>query len=156
LKGKKTFDFGFVAGNRPLSNREIMEEEKTTEPLESTSGPTSHTAPTLSNPPKKKDKKSFLSINTEAINEMYTFGGEKGQQIIISEDEEQMELERIMKLAKKCVDAMKGNISEESEEVQEQKRPNYAQPPMTTTNKAVAKKKSFNRIFFLNIVRLIS
>jgi hypothetical protein len=37
--------------------------------------------------PKKKEKKKFggLSINTDAINEMYTFGGEKGQQIIISE-----------------------------------------------------------------------
>jgi hypothetical protein len=40
--------------------------------------------------PKKKEKKKMgfnLSINTEAINEMYTFGGEKGQQIIITEDE---------------------------------------------------------------------
>lgn len=40
---------------------------------------------------------------------MYTFGGEKGQQIIISEDEQQMELDKIIQLAKKCVKAMKGN-----------------------------------------------
>ena len=39
-------------------------------------------------PPIKKKKKNFgLSINTEAINEMYTFGGEKGQQIMISEEQ---------------------------------------------------------------------
>lgn len=38
-------------------------------------------------PQMKKKKKGFsLSINTEAINEMYTFGGEKGQQIMISEE----------------------------------------------------------------------
>lgn len=37
--------------------------------------------------PNKKDKKKFLKINTEAINQMYTFGGENGQQIMISQDE---------------------------------------------------------------------
>ena len=65
-----------------------MEEEKTPEPTELSSA----TAPVLSNPSEskgKKDKKAFLTINTEAINQMYTFGGEKGQQIVISEDEEQ-------------------------------------------------------------------
>lgn len=58
-----------------------MEEEKTAEPENSLGNNF-----TLSEIPKKKDKKKFLSINTEAINEMYTFGGEKGQQIIVSED----------------------------------------------------------------------
>jgi hypothetical protein len=33
---------------------------------------------------KKKKKKFGLNIDTEAINQMYTFGGENGQQIVIS------------------------------------------------------------------------
>lgn len=48
-----------------------MEEEKTTEPSDTFSLP----EPLLKPVPKKKEKKSFLTINTEAINEMYTFGG---------------------------------------------------------------------------------
>lgn len=57
---------------------------------------------------KQKGKKLFgLSINTEEINEMYTFGGERGQQIVISEEEEKAEMERIKKLARVCVTAMK-------------------------------------------------
>lgn len=39
---------------------------------------------------------------------MYTFGGEKGQQLIVSESEQEAELEKIKKLAKICVAAMKG------------------------------------------------
>ena len=87
LKGKKTFDFGFV-DKKSSRNHEIMEEEKTTEPLEPVSAPISSTAPVFPNPPStgRGGKKSFLLINTEAINEMYTFGGEKGQQIVITED----------------------------------------------------------------------
>lgn len=57
---------------------------------------------------KQKGKKlAGLSINTEEINEMYTFGGERGQQIIISEEEEKAEIERIKRLARICVTAMK-------------------------------------------------
>lgn len=37
---------------------------------------------------KKKLKSLGLNIDTEAINDMYTFGGEKGQQIIISAGEQ--------------------------------------------------------------------
>ena len=37
---------------------------------------------------KKKGPSFSLNIDTDAINEMYTFGGEKGQQIVISEEEE--------------------------------------------------------------------
>lgn len=39
---------------------------------------------------------------------MYTFGGQKGQQIIISESEQEAQLDKIKKLAKICVAAMKG------------------------------------------------
>lgn len=45
-----------------------MQEEKTTESEPAIGF-------TFNDPPKKKEKKKFLSINTEAINEMYTFGG---------------------------------------------------------------------------------
>ena len=54
LRGKKTFDFGFVAEKKPDRNREIMEEEKTTEPIEPFSGPISLSAPVIENPIKKK------------------------------------------------------------------------------------------------------
>ena len=61
-----------------------MEEEKTNEP----------DVPVLIEPrlelkaePGKKGKKFALSINTEKINEMYSFGGEKGTQIMVSEEE---------------------------------------------------------------------
>ena len=65
-----------------------MEEEKTTEPLDFLSENKPFSAPATSSIPANKKKGKFgLLINTEAINEMYTFGGEKGQQIIISEDE---------------------------------------------------------------------
>lgn len=63
-------------------HQEIMEEEKTTESHYNNPS----IVPILGNPPGKKTKKAVLNINTEAINEMYTFGGENGQQIIISED----------------------------------------------------------------------
>jgi len=70
-----------------------------------------YSAPATSEIPvnRKPTKGKFgLTINTEAINEMYTFGGEKGQQIVISEDEELHEVEKIIKLAKICANKMKG------------------------------------------------
>ena len=71
--------------------------------------------------PKKKGKKSFgLSINTEEINEMYTFGGERGQQIVISEEEEKAELEKIRKLTRICARAMKKGRGEEFAEIIEE------------------------------------
>jgi hypothetical protein len=38
---------------------------------------------------------------------MYNFGGEKGHQIVVSEDQEREELRKITKLARICVNAMR-------------------------------------------------
>lgn len=70
---------------------------------------------------------------------MYTFGGEKGQQIVISEEEQEVELDKIRKLARICVAAMKGEKYQASREDMESKgrslRP--VLPPATTSNKAL-------------------
>ena len=38
---------------------------------------------------------------------MYTFGGEKGQQIIVSEEQEMVEIEKIKLLARICLNSIK-------------------------------------------------
>jgi hypothetical protein len=82
---------------------------------------------------------------------MYTLGGENSQQIIISEEEEKIEFDKIERLAKKCVAAMNGMKEEyvEVERTEERKKSNYVPPPMTTKNKAVAAKKNFNRNYLI-------
>lgn len=39
---------------------------------------------------------------------MFTYGGERGQQIIISEEAKEAEIKKIRKLARICVAAMRG------------------------------------------------
>ncbi len=56
--------------------------------------------------PKGKKKLRNLQINTEAINEKYNFGGEGGQQTVITEKDEEEELEKITRLVKKCLNKM--------------------------------------------------
>ena len=47
-----------------------------------------------------------LAIDTEAINDMFTFGGEKGELLISENEEVRMFLQEIDDLAKHCVNAM--------------------------------------------------
>lgn len=57
---------------------------------------------------------------------MYTIGGEKGQQIIISENEEKSEFDKILRLAIKCVATMNaqgGNNSKVSYKIEEASLP---------------------------------
>ena len=80
-------------------------------------------------------KPKSLSINTEAINEMYTFGGEGGQQLMVSENEEQAELDKIKLLAKKCVAFMNGEDLSELEKEQEKPKFRPSAPLPSTRNK---------------------
>ena len=73
-----------------------MEEEKTVDP-----------EPTIR--PTKKKKNFDLNIDTDKINEIYSFGGEKGKQIQISTEEVQEEIDNIRELTFKCLKAMKPN-----------------------------------------------
>lgn len=90
MQKKKSFEF---------VEDEIMEEEKTNEPeqisLNNQYYPLVESQEIYNEVEmegekkgKKKLKSLGLNIDTDAINDMYTFGGEKGQQIIISAGEQ--------------------------------------------------------------------
>lgn len=83
----------------------------------------------------RKQKLGML-IDTESINDMFNFGGEKGKKWEIDEDEFQKELDAIRDLAAECVRHMQGHAGD----YYRSKMPNVAKQkddvPMTTKNRA--------------------
>jgi hypothetical protein len=57
--------------------------------------------------PSKKKKNFSLNIDTDKINELYSYGGEKGRQVVVGAEEEEEEIENIRRLALKCMKAIK-------------------------------------------------
>lgn len=71
-----------------------MEEEKTIDPESAIK-------------PIRKKRTLTLNIDTEKINELYSYGGEKGKQVVVDEQEEEGEVQRIRDLALKCLKRMR-------------------------------------------------